>query len=165
MRHSLLAATLLLAASATLGNAACAPTLAPVYAPAQAAGVGPSGAPYTQEQVDLAVVQGAQAKGWTVIQHAPGLTVAEVAAGGHSARVRVLTSAGGWRIVHEQSSPGLKHEVDPRHGEVIHRRYNHWVRLLDESIRAALATQANPTVPPGVGGAAPTPQQPAAPAR
>jgi hypothetical protein len=129
---------------------ACSPTLAPVYSPAQTAGVSATGAPYTAAQIDQAVVAGAQAKGWTIISHAPGATVAEVSSGGHTARVRVLTTDGGWRIVHEQSSPGLKYSTSERHGEVIHRRYNHWVHLLDDTIRQHLSLATAPTeaVPP-----------------
>ncbi|HEX5655569.1 MAG TPA: hypothetical protein VFX59_00170 [Polyangiales bacterium] len=138
MRNLLVISGLLLA----LG--ACSPTLAPVYSPAQTAGVSAAGTPYTAAQIDAAAIAGAQAKGWTVISHAPGLTVAEVASGGHQARVRILTNDSGWRIVHEQSSPGLKFATDERHGEIIHRRYNHWVRLLDDAIRQHLALAPAP---------------------
>ena len=138
MRNVLVLSSLLLA----LAGSACSPTLAPLYAPAETAGVSPSGTPYNAAQIDAAAVGGAQAKGWTVISHAPGLTVAEVSSGGHTARVRILTNASGWRVVHEQSSPGLKYGTDERHGEVIHRRYNHWVRLLDDAIRQQLSLQS-----------------------
>jgi hypothetical protein len=57
----------------------------------------------------------------------------------------VLVNESGWRIAHVQSSPGLKYGHDARHGEVIHRRYNHWVRLLDQAIRGELV---NPTSRP-----------------
>jgi hypothetical protein len=135
MRNVLSISGLILA----LAGSACSPTLAPLYAPVETAGVSSSGQPYTAAQIDAAAVAGAQAKGWTIISHAPGLTVAEVSSSGHTARVRILTTDAGWRVVHEQSSPGLKHDTDDRHGEVIHRRYNHWVRLLDDSIRQQLA--------------------------
>jgi hypothetical protein len=155
MRHGLIAAVLVLVLAGLLGNVACSPGLAPVYSPVTAAGLSPNGAPYTQQQVEAAVVQGSLAKGWTVVHHEPGTIVADVSSGGHGARVRILVNGGGWRIVHEQSSPGLKFRHDDRHGEIIHRRYNHWVRLLDESIRHALVTQT-------AGGAYPAPS--AAPA-
>jgi hypothetical protein len=133
MRNILVAITLL------LGSAACSPTLAPVYSPAELAGVNAAGQPYTAEQIDQAAAAGAHAKGWTIEQHTPGLTVAEVSSGGHTARVRIVTNETGWRVLHEQSSPGLKYSVEERHGEVIHRRYNHWVRLLDDAIRQQLS--------------------------
>jgi hypothetical protein len=155
MRNVLVVTSLLL----TLAGSACSPTLAPVYSPAQTAGVNAAGVPYTAAEIDQAAIAGAQAKGWTILSHAPGLTVAEVSAGGHSARVRIATSQGGWRIEHDQSSPGLHFGGDDRHGAVIHRRYNHWVRLLDESIRQQLAhlTPATPTAP-----TEPPPEAPAA---
>jgi hypothetical protein len=147
MRNVLVVTSLLLA----LAGSACSPTLAPVYSPAETAGVSAAGVPYTSAQIDQAVVAGAQAKGWTIISHAPGLTVAEVSSGGHTARVRILTADNGWRIVHEQSSPSLHFRNDERHGEVIHRRYNHWVRLLDEAIRqqlGAVSTAPADATPP-----------------
>lgn len=151
MRHGLIAAVLALVVAGVLGNVACSPGMAPVFSPVTAAGVSPNGAPYTLEQVEMAVVQGATAKGWTVAHRAPGLVVADVTSGGHGARVQILVNEGGWRIVHEQSSPGLKFRKDDRHGEIIHRRYNHWVRLLDEAIRQALVIGT-------AGGANPPPQ-------
>ncbi len=145
MRNILVVPSLLLA----LAGSACSPTLAQVYSPVETAGVNAAGVPYTAAEIDKAAVAGAQAKGWTVLSHGPGLTVAEVASGGHQARVRIVTSDRGWQIVHEQSSPGLKFHNDERHGDVIHRRYNHWVRLLDEAIRQQLALGAAvaPTAP------------------
>jgi hypothetical protein len=156
MRNVFVLSSLLFA----LASSACSPTLAPLYAPAQTAGVSSSGAPYTAAQIDAAAIAGAQSKGWTVISHAPGLTVAEVSSGGHTARVRILTNETGWRVVHEQSSPGLKYGTEERHGEVIHRRYNHWVRLLDDAIRQQLSQQsAGPAVaaPPTAESVTPAP--------
>lgn len=165
MRRGLIAAVLALVVAGVLGNVACSPGMAPVYSPVTASGISPSGQPYTLEQVEMAVVQGAAAKGWTVVHRAPGLVVADVSSGGHGARVQILINEGGWRIVHEQSSPGLKHRADDRHGEIIHRRYNHWVRLLDESIRQALVTQtAGGAYPPPTAQPAPAPAPEPAPA-
>jgi len=158
MRHGLIAAVLALVVAGALGNVACSPGMAPVYSPVTAAGLSPTGQPYTTEQVEMAVVQGATAKGWTVVHRAPGLVVADVSSGGHGARVQILVNEGGWRVVHEQSSPGLKFRQDDRHGEIIHRRYNHWVRLLDESIRQALIMQtAGGAYPPPMPQPAPVP--------
>lgn len=164
MRHGLMAAVLALVVAGVLGNVACSPGMAPVYSPVTAAGLSPTGLPYTLEQVEMAVVQGAAAKGWTVVHRAPGLVVADISSGGHGARAQILVNEGGWRIVHEQSSPGLKFRQDDSHGEVIHRRYNHWVRLLDESIRQALVMQtAGGAYPPATAAPqpAPVPVQPA----
>lgn len=144
---------IMLAVAAAVSSTACAPNLAPVYAPSEVAGVSVVGTPYTSQQVEEAAAVGAQSKGWTIVQRAPGVVIAEISAGGHQARVRIVCSAEGWRILHEQSSPGLQFGHDNEHGDVIHRRYNHWVRLLDEAIRRALATptsgaEAAPTAAP-----------------
>jgi hypothetical protein len=166
MRVGLIAAVFALGLAGLFGNVACAPNLAPVLTPTSPAGVSVSGAPYTMEQIENAVVQGATAKGWVVVQRTPGLVIADINSGGHGARVRVLVNDGGWQIVHESSSPSLKYGHDERHGDVIHRRYNHWVRLLDESIRQALLMQQNAggyAPPPGAPPAAPQPAPPLAP--
>lgn len=119
--------------------AGCYATMAPLYAPVSAAGVTPSGAPYSAREVEDAVVRGALVKGWTILRRDPDGVSAEVHAGEHSARVTILCNAGGWRILHESSSPGLRYSPHTSQGEMIHRRYNHWIRLLDEAIREALA--------------------------
>jgi hypothetical protein len=166
MRFGLIVAVSALVLAGALGNVACAPNLAPVYSPSSPAGLGLNGAPYSAEQVENAVVMGATAKGWVVVQRTPGTVIADINSGGHGARVRILVTEGGWRIVHESSSPSLKYGQDATHGEVIHRRYNHWVRLLDESIRQALVMQSSGGyAPPGAPPAAPPPAAgPAAPA-
>lgn len=168
MRSGLIAAVFALVLAGVLGNVACAPNLAPVYSPASPAGLSLSGTPYSAEQVENAVVQAATAKGWVVVQRTPGTLIADINSGGHGARVRVLVNEGGWRIVHESSSPSLKYGQDPRHGEVIHRRYNHWVRLLDESIRQALVVQSSGAYAPPPAVAPPPPAavgaEPVAPA-
>lgn len=134
MRRTLLSLTIV-ALSLFAGNLACAPTLAPVYRPSTNVGVSPSGQPYGVEQIEQAILRGTAVKKWFIVQRGPGFMVAETAAGGHSAQVRIVYGQGGWQILHLQSTPGLRYGSDPRHGEVIHRRYNHWVRLLDDAIR------------------------------
>jgi hypothetical protein len=163
MRIGLLAAVSALVLAGVLGNVACAPNLAPVYSPASPAGVSMNGAPYTPEQIENAVVLGATSNGWVVVQRAPGFVIADINSGGHGARVRVLVDQTGWRVVHESSSPSLKFSQDPTHGEVIHRRYNHWVRRLDESIRQALVTQSSGAYGPAPVAPLPPQEPPQAP--
>ena len=117
------------------GNLACAPTLAPVYRPSTNVGLDAKGQPYSPEQVEQAILRGLSLKKWFVVQREPGSIVAENSAGGHSAQVRIVYGAAGFQILHVQSTPGLKHGSDARHGEIIHRRYNHWVNRLDQTIR------------------------------
>ncbi len=148
MRLSLIGGVLVITIVGSLGGLACTPTLAPVYAPASPAGLAPAGTPFTAQQVEQATAQGAMAKGWTVVERSPGVVVAEISSGPHRARVRILSDQSGWRIVHEQSSPGLRYGHDDRHGDIIHRRYNHWVHMLDESIRHELAAPPLDTPPP-----------------
>lgn len=140
-RNILIGIETVLGCAIVLGNLGCSPTLAPVYVPVQTVGVGPNGAPYTAEQIERAILAGAQTRRWSVIGRSSGVVVAEIGVSSHVARVRVLYNEHGWRIAHEQSSPDLHYGMDERHGEVIHRRYNHWVRLLNQAIGNALVVQ------------------------
>ena len=157
MRHVLIAGVLALLVLGTLGNLACGGSLPPVYVPTSPA-IPPAGAvPFTAQWVEEATVQGAVLRGWTIVHRAPGLVIADIAGGGHGARVRILSDATGWRIEHEQSSPGLRWSNDPIQGPMIHRRYNQWVKALDESIRRALYAPA--PAPSSGGYYAPAPGQ------
>lgn len=168
MRISLMAIVFAMVLAGALGNVACKPNLAPVYAPASPAGLTLSGTPYAAEQVEVAAMQGAVAQGWVVVQRTPGIVIAEINSKGHGARVRILVNEGGWRIVHESSSPSMKYTQDPGQGELIHHHYNLWIKRLDVAIRRALATPtaggyvAPPPPPSAV--PAPTVVEPAAPA-
>lgn len=162
MRHALIAAVLALCVVGILGNVACGGRLPPLYVPTSPAGISAAGVPFTAQQVEEATVQGAIAHGWKVVHRAPGLVIADIAVGGHGARVRILSDATGWRIEHEQSSPSMRWSVHPRHGQVIHRRYNQWVKILDDSIRRALyspVVSAGGYYAPAPGQAPPPPPQ------
>ncbi len=139
---------------------ACSPTLAPVYAPSSHAGMGSSGQAYSPAQIEQAVLRAASGKDWVVLSHQPGLITAEVTTGPHRAEVRVRIAADGWQIEHARSSPGLRFGTDSNHGQVIHRRYNHWVRLLDEAIRAELGALRFVATTPATPSAGATPAGP-----
>jgi hypothetical protein len=66
--------------------------------------------------------------------------------------VRSWLSRSKRRASRARRSSRLHCRTDERHGEVIHRRYNHWVRLLDDAIRQQLAltstAPAEEPVPP-----------------
>lgn len=132
---SLAVVLLLVSSSVSVG---CSPVLAPVYSPNTHAGISPSGHAYPPEAVEQAILRAMATKGWRPLERGAGFVRGEVSAGGHQAVVRVVFNAGGWRIDYESSSPGLKYGQDSRHGEIIHRRYNHWIRLLDEAISREL---------------------------
>ncbi|TPV94293.1 MAG: hypothetical protein B7733_16015 [Myxococcales bacterium FL481] len=142
---------ILLAATVSVAPA-CAPHLQVVHAPHSPAGLGSDGEPRSVEQVEAAVLEGLSRKGWVVLDRIDGQVRAQVSAGAHQATVRVDYSAEAWSIAHEATSAGLKHGVDSQNREVIHLRYNHWIRLLDDAIRQALdergampATAVEPT--------------------
>jgi hypothetical protein len=142
MRQVLIAGVLAVWVLGLLGNLACGGSLPPVYVPTSPALPPAGGPPFTAQHVEEATVQGAVMRGWKIVHRAPGLVIADIVAGGHGARVRILSDATGWRIEHEQSSPGLRWSTDPSYGQVIHKRYNQWVKALDDSIRRALYSPA-----------------------
>jgi hypothetical protein len=160
MRQVLIAAVLALLVVGTLGNLACGGSLPPVYVPTSPAIPPAGGAPFSAQYVEEATVQGAVVRGWTIVHRQPGLVIADIAAGGHGARVRILSDATGWRIEHEQSSPGLRWSTDPTYGQVIHKRYNQWVKALDESIRRSLYSPALSAGGYAVPAGQPPPEQP-----
>jgi hypothetical protein len=124
-----------LSAAESLG---CSPTIAPIYSPVEIAGIRHDGASFTVQQMESAIMLGAQQKGWAVINKVPGTVIAEIHVQDHYVRVRITYNATSWQVVHEESSPSLQFQTDATNGTIIHRRYNHWVRLLNESIHKAL---------------------------
>jgi hypothetical protein len=110
---------------------------APVYQPT-------STVPTAAARPDLraAILAGLATKGWRVAREGPGVIEATVRAGGHTATVAIRYGGNQYSIQYVSSSEGLKYD-----GETIHRRYNHWVRLLDDAIYKA-ATSGGPPRPP-----------------
>lgn len=76
-----------------------------------------------------AILNGISTKGWKKIQDEPGRIAARIDYGQHWAEVDIPYDADGYSIEHRATSPGLKYD-----GATVHRRYNHWVRLLDQAI-------------------------------
>lgn len=125
-------------AAALAGTAACSPTMAPVY---QVSGVRLT--PYSEPPLSVAevrevVLRGLAQKRWNVQREEPSAIVASVTAGGHEATVRIDYNSAGYSISYVDSSSGLKYD-----GQNIHRRYNHWVRLLDDAIRGEFSKLQN----------------------
>ena len=82
-----------------------------------------------------AILAAMYARGWHLVDDAPGVVLATVSSMGHRATVRIGYQAGSYSILYEDSSHGLKYRA---HSQLIHRRYNHWVRRLDDAIRLEL---------------------------
>ncbi len=143
--------------------------MAPILNPADVPVVtATQGAP-TTEQVRAAIVTALATKGWTV-QSEDGLRLtANNTSGGHSAAVTIDYSSTRYSINHLSSSEGLSYD-----GQEIHRRYNHWIDLLQQAINSELAkVQSNapadiaakglPSAAAEAPPAAPAPQPEAAP--
>lgn len=107
----------------------CKPHLAAVY--------DVSGAPIvtrqssTADDVRDAILRALATKNYTVKATEERAVVAEARGGGHSATMRIEFTADHYNITRVESSPGLKYDDDDNR---IHRRYNHWVRLLRDAI-------------------------------
>lgn len=112
-------------------TAACNPTLAPILNVDEAVSV-PVDGTASVERTHKAIRAGLADKSWKVVSDEPGLIVASIQAGGHSAKVKIKYDAKRYSIHHLESSPGLGYD-----GSSIHRRYNHWINLLRKAIDRA----------------------------
>ena len=106
-------------------------------------GFASDGRPHSTGTIAAAIRRGLLTKKWNVLADQPGLIHARVDAGEHYAVVRITYTAGGWLIEHVDTSPSLRYEEHRRHGTIVHRRYNGWVRRLDAAIREALLSSPN----------------------
>jgi hypothetical protein len=107
---------------------ACSPTLAPVLNVDERMSV-PSNGAQSVERTRQAIRDGLAAKRWKVDRDEPGRIIATITMGEHQATVRITYTADHYSIHHQESSNGLKYD-----GTNIHRRYNHWIRLLSQAI-------------------------------
>ena len=140
----------------------CAPNLADVQNPQGFVNLDAYGRPGSPELVLAAIRLGATNKHWHIVSEGPGVELAQVSSGGHDATVRIDYNERGWLITHQSSSPGLKYRADYGGRQVIHHRYNMWVRHLNRSIENALMQlQMAPPMVPTAGGPATLPAAPA----
>ena len=95
----------------------------------------------SSEEVREAIHRGLASKSWRVQSDDPGQITANISVSGHQATIQITYSASTYSIAHVSSSPGLKYE-DEGDREVIHRRYNHWINLLDQAIYRELSQAA-----------------------
>ncbi len=115
--------------AACLAVVGCKATLAPVNN-INSARVSAAMQAYTAEDVGKAIMRGLALKKWTVESHQPGEILASVGVGPHHTQIRITYDDRRYSIVHVNSSPSLQYD-----GKIIHRRYNHWIRLLNDSIQ------------------------------
>jgi hypothetical protein len=113
----------------------CGAGTAELFAPRTPAAPDASGTRASIEQVRWAIRVGLVRKRWNILEENPRAFVARVTSGGHRATVQIRYNATGWTIEHLASSPGLLYR---EHKNRIHRRYNHWVKGLDNAIQLAL---------------------------
>ena len=120
---------LLVLASLLLGVAACRPTLAPVMEVVDAE------TGLDDAELEDAIYAALAAKKWQVIDEDPagGALAAEVRSGGHAATVLIEWGGGAYSILYSDSTASLRYT-----GGRIHRRYNHWIRLLDDEIQVMI---------------------------
>jgi hypothetical protein len=81
-------------------------------------------------EVRQILVRAATLRRWTVEREEPGVIFARIVSGQHEAVVRMDYNSAGYSVSYVDSSPSLRYD-----GVTIHRRYNHWVRLLDDAIQ------------------------------
>ncbi len=91
-----------------------------------------SGKQAKMESVKKAIILGGTSKGWQMQPVADGHIVGTIFHSGHMAKVDVKYTTDTYSVTYKDSS-NLNYD-----GANIHKRYNHWVRLLNDAIRAQL---------------------------
>ena len=129
---------LLILALVVASLAACRANLAPIYEVRDETVLSWSGKPAAPERVRSAILEALRARRWHLVGDSPGVLLASVGSGGHRATVRISYGETSYSIIHEESSDGLQYS-EGADGPLIHRRYNHWVQRLDDTIRRQLS--------------------------
>lgn len=112
-------------------NLACGASLVPVHQVSGARLEPWDGRVLSEAEVRQIIVRGLARRRFQVLREEPNVVFAHIVSGPHEAQVRIDYNAAGYAISYVDSSPGLKYD-----GHNIHKRYNHWVRGLDEAIRS-----------------------------
>jgi hypothetical protein len=130
-----------------LAFSACAPTSTDLLRPRGTSGLNAEGNRPDIRRIQFAIRDGAARAGWAITKEEPGAIYANVQSGGHDATVRIQYDVDGWEIQRESSSSGLKYNPDYWGREIIHFRYNKWVRGLNGSIQNSLREQQWRAIP------------------
>jgi len=95
----------------------------------------PAGKAYTDQDVKSAIQTAGAALGWRIDEHTPGILAGTLYLRSHVAVVEIPYSRSGYSIRYKGST-NLMYD-----GERIHGNYNDWVKRLDNTIQAHLASQ------------------------
>ena len=121
--------------------------------------------PVDTKTVELAIESSFAKRHWVIKEHVGQKYVAQLSERSHSVTIAVLYDGASARIDYVDST-NLRYENRPE-GEVIHKKYQTWVKNLGEEIKIAAtqpAAAAAPTgAPPPAGAPAPAPAPTAAP--
>jgi hypothetical protein len=104
--------------------------------------------PADLKTVELAIESSLAKRHWMVKEHAGQKYVAQLNERSHSVTIAVLYDASSARIDYIEST-NLRYENRPE-GEVIHKKYQTWVKNLGEEIRIAASQPGGPVAPPTV---------------
>jgi len=104
--------------------------------------------PVDLKTVEMAIESSLAKRHWTVKEHAGQKYLAQLSERSHSVTVAVLYDASSARIDYVEST-NLRYENRPE-GEVIHRKYQTWVKNLGEEIKIAASQPGGPAPAPTV---------------
>jgi len=91
-----------------------------------------SGKKAKAEQVKKAIILAGTQKGWQMKEVKPGLLEATIFRSNLMAKININYSPDSYSITYKDSS-NFRYD-----GTNIHKRYNHWIRLLNDQIRSQL---------------------------
>jgi hypothetical protein len=136
-------------ACAAAGMQACGGASVPVHQVSGARLSPWNGRTLAESEVRQIIVRAASLRKWTIEREEPRIVFARIVSGPHEAVVRIDYNSAGYSISYVDSSPGLRYD-----GVTINRRYNNWVRLLDNAIQKEFGIYEKL---PTAGGSAPPP--------
>lgn len=91
------------------------------------------------DDVHRIIIRGIRPLGWTVESESLGRIIAEKEMGGHMARVAIDYNTKEYSITHVNNGLSFKYE-DLGNREIIHKKYNIWIKKLEHSIQSAFRT-------------------------
>ena len=92
-----------------------------------------SGSKPALDKVKKAIITAGTMKGWQMQPVKDGQILGSIFIGGHMAKIDINYTPETYSITYKDSS-NLKYD-----GTNIHKRYNHWIRLLNDQIRMQLS--------------------------
>lgn len=125
----------------------CKASFSSVYQPKNILAEAPHGSPYTKSQIAKAIYRGFLSKGWSLLEQTDEVIMGRLRWLEHDVTVKIPFDERSYEIIPVSISKGLRDDSKNASEELVHRRYNHWVNMLDKAIRTSLLSQRITSLP------------------